>query len=334
MFNNKNILITGGTGSFGSAFLDVLLKDTNASKILIFSRDEEKQDQMRNKLNNNKRVQFIIGDIRDRESIKEALTGIDFVFHAAALKQVPSCEFFPKQAFLTNVMGSSNLIQASIESKVKRLVLLSTDKAVYPINAMGLSKAMMEKVAIASSRQASDTLISLTRYGNVLASRGSVIPKFIQQIKNHEFITVTDPHMTRFFMTLEESVKLVLHALNYSKRGEIYVQKSAAFSIENLVKALYIIFDKKPKIKIIGTRNGEKLYETLISSEEMLRVNDEGNYYCIQPEVLDLNYSKFFDTGKSTAGISTYSSHNTKNLSIEEIVPFLLKLPIIQSVIS
>ena len=297
-FKNKKLLITGGTGSFGKSVLKYFIS-SNINEIRIFSRDEKKQDDMRNELNNNK-LKFYIGDVRDTESLINACRGVDYVFHAAALKQVPSCEFYPSEAIKTNIIGTENILDASITCNVKKVVVLSTDKAVYPINAMGMSKAMAEKLLIAKSRfqQKSETTFCITRYGNVMASRGSVIPLFVSQIKKNEPLSITDPQMTRFLMSLQDSVELVVYALLNGKRGDIFVQKSPAATVLDLAKALLDIFNKKNKLNIIGTRHGEKLYETLISREEMARAKDLKKYYRIPADTRDLNYSKYFSVGK------------------------------------
>jgi UDP-N-acetylglucosamine 4,6-dehydratase len=292
----KTILITGGTGSFGKAVIHRLLK-AEVDEIRVFSRDEKKQDDLRKELDNPK-VKYFIGDVRDLNSIKNSIDGVDYVFHAAALKQVPSCEFFPMEAFKTNVLGTENVLEAAALCDVKKVVCLSTDKAVYPINAMGCSKAMMEKVAIAKSRTAKRMVITVTRYGNVMASRGSVIPLFIHQIRNNKPVTITDPRMTRFMMTLEDAVELVLHAFKFGEQGEILVQKSPAGTIKNIALALLEIFNCDPnRINIIGARHAEKLHEVLIGQEEMLHAIDIGEYYCIKPDVRDLNYTKYSDAG-------------------------------------
>jgi UDP-N-acetylglucosamine 4,6-dehydratase/5-epimerase len=306
------LLITGGTGSFGNAVLEKYLK-TDIDEIRIFSRDEKKQDDMRIKIRDS-RVKYYIGDVRDYQSVKSACVGVDFIFHAAALKQVPSCEFYPMEAVRTNIVGAENVLSAAYETKVRRVVVLSTDKAVYPINAMGLTKAMMEKLMVAKSRllESQQQVFCATRYGNVMASRGSVIPLFIDQIKNGKPITVTDPKMTRFMMSLEESVKLVEFAQHNAKPGDIFVQKAPAATIEDLAKALLEIFKVNNEIKIIGTRHGEKLYETLCNREEMVRAEDIGNYYRIPADNRDLNYTKYFAKGKiEIAEWDDYNSHNT-----------------------
>ena len=325
-FEGKKILITGGTGSFGNTIFRQFL-NTKASEIRIFSRDEKKQYDMRCTVDD-KRVQFFLGDVRDFDSINESIKGVDFIFHAAALKQVPSCEFYPLEAVKTNILGTENVLKASIENNVKKIVLLSTDKAVYPINAMGISKAMMEKLMLSKAilNKRSKTIISATRYGNVLCSRGSVVPLFTNQIINNKFVTITDPTMTRFLMTLPESVELVFYAFTNSESGDIFVQKSSACTIQVLVEALGIIFNTTPKVKIIGTRHGEKLYESLLSREEMARSIEKDNYYKIPPDNRDLNYSDYFDKGKKEISeYNEYTSHNTRRLGVDEVVKLLLK---------
>ena len=329
LFNNKTLLITGGTGSFGNAVLRRFL-DSNIKEIRIFSRDEKKQDDMRRDIKNDK-VKFFIGDVRDYRSIEGAMEGVDYVFHAAALKQVPSCEFFPIEAVKTNVLGAENVMDAAIAHKVKRLIVLSTDKAVYPINAMGLSKAMMEKVMVAKSRLAKDTILCGTRYGNVMASRGSVIPLFVNQIKEGKNITITDPSMTRFMMTLEDAVDLVLFAFENGKPGDMFVQKSPASTIEVLAKALQEMYNAKNEIKIIGTRHGEKLYETLVNREEMVKAEDLKDYYRVPADNRDLNYENFFSKGlEDMSRVEEYHSHNTHRLDIEGTKKLLMKLKFIQ----
>ena len=335
MFENSTLLITGGTGSFGKTILHRFL-DTKIKEIRIFSRDEKKQEDLRLKLNNPK-LKFYIGDVRDPESLAAATSGVDFVFHAAALKQVPSCEFYPMEAVKTNVIGTNNVVKAAIDAGVKKLVLLSTDKAVYPINAMGVSKSMAEKVLIACARQQpkGGTILCATRYGNVMGSRGSVIPLFIAQIQAKEPLTVTDPNMTRFLMSLEESVDLVLRAFQSGQQGDIFVQKSPATSISNLAEALKIIFNSNSDIKIIGTRHGEKLFESLVSREEMASVEDLGNYYRIPCDNRDLNYAKYFSDGEPLISeFVDYTSHNTKQLSVIETMSLLKKLPFIEGLIN
>lgn len=331
MFKNKTLLITGGTGSFGNAVLNKLL-NFELKEIRIFSRDEKKQHDMRVTYNNSK-IKFYIGDVRNFESIDLAMRNVDFVFQAAALKQVPSCEFFPLEATLTNVIGTDNVIKAAIKNNVKKVVCLSTDKAAYPINAMGISKALMEKVAIAASRNVKEnkTLISVTRYGNVMASRGSVIPHFISLIKANKPITVTDPKMTRFLMSLDEAVELVLYAFKNAKQGDTFVQKSPASTINDLAIALKELFKSKNKIQVIGTRHGEKLYETLCTREEMFKAQDLEKFYRIPADNRDLNYENFFDNGNViNEKIEDYNSHNTKRLSVELIKDKLLKLDVVK----
>ena len=328
MFNNKILLITGGTGSFGNAVLRRFL-DTDIKEIRIFSRDEKKQEDMRKHYSNSK-LKFYLGDVRDINSIEDAIRGVDYIFHAAALKQVPSCEFYPMQAVQTNVIGTENVLNAAIRQEVKKIVVLSTDKAVYPINAMGVSKAMMEKVAVAKSRNLSEnkTVISCTRYGNVMASRGSVIPLFMDQIRHSKPITITDPNMTRFMMSLDEAVELVLFAFNHAKNGDIFVQKAPAASVGLLANTLTKLL-KKPdhSIKTIGTRHGEKLYETLLTREEFVHAQDLGEYYRIPADTRDLNYEKFTEQGESQVNDTTeYHSHNTYQLSEEELMEKLLSL--------
>jgi UDP-glucose 4-epimerase len=333
-FANSVLLITGGTGSFGNAVLRHLLK-MGFSEIRIFSRDEKKQDDMRKEFNNSI-IKFYIGDVRDYNSILNAIRGSDYIFHAAALKQVPSCEFYPLEAVKTNVIGTENVLEAAITCNVRRVVVLSTDKAVYPINAMGISKAMMEKVAIAKSRNINGTIINITRYGNVMFSRGSVIPLFINQIISGNFITITDPSMTRFMMTLDDAVDLVLYAFENGKQGEIFVQKAPAASIETLASALLDIFGKdSTNLRIIGTRHGEKLFESLLSREEMVTAEDLGDYFRIPPDLRDLNYGKFVELGepKITDSIE-YNSHNTVRLDVDSMKTILLKLNFIQSIIN
>ena len=323
MFKEKKLLITGGTGSFGNAVLNRFI-DTDIKEIRIFSRDEKKQDDMRNTYKNDK-IKYFIGDVRDYNSIEYSLQGVDYVFHAAALKQVPSCEFFPIEATYTNVIGTENLLNAAIRTGVKKVICLSTDKAVYPINAMGISKALMEKVMVAKSRQVTAPLFFGTRYGNVIASRGSVIPLFISQIKNKLPLTVTDPKMTRFMMSLNSAVDLVLFAFRHGKPGEIFVQKSPAATIGDIAKAMKQIFKCDNAIQTIGTRHGEKLFETLLTREEMLKAEDLGDYYRIIPDDRDLNYDKYFTEGiEEIAAVEDYNSHNTKRLNIDEIKDLLL----------
>jgi UDP-glucose 4-epimerase len=330
MFDGKTLMITGGTGSFGNAVLCRFL-ETGVREIRIFSRDEKKQEDMRIALKNDK-LKFFIGDVRNYDSVRETMTGVDYIFHAAALKQVPSCEFYPMEALRTNVLGTENVITAAIEKNVKRVVFLSTDKAVYPINAMGISKAMGEKVVVAKSRIIMDgPTLCATRYGNVMASRGSVIPLFISQIKAGQPLTVTDPHMTRFLMSLEDSVDLVLHAYGNGRQGDIFVQKAPASTLENLALALKEIFNASNPIKIIGTRHGEKLYETLVAREEMAKAEDLDRYYRIPADNRDLNYNKYFLEGEQKISeIEDYTSHNTARLDVEGIKRLLLKLDYIQ----
>lgn len=334
MFTNKCLLITGGTGSFGNAVLDRFL-ETDIKEIRIFSRDEKKQDDMRKKYNNDK-LKFYIGDVRDYNSILNATRNVDYIYHAAALKQVPSCEFHPMEAVKTNVLGTENVLEAAIQNKVKRIVCLSTDKAVYPINAMGISKAMMEKVIIAKSRnlEKTETTICSTRYGNVMASRGSVIPLFLRQIINNQPITITDPHMTRFMMTLNDAVDLVLHAFKHGTNGDIFVQKAPAATIETLVQALLKITNKPDHlVNVIGTRHGEKLYEALCSREEMFVAQDQGDYYRIPSDNRDLNYSKYHDIGeKDLSKVEDYNSHNTNRLDVNGMITLLRKLHFINDI--
>lgn len=327
IFKNKKILITGGTGSFGSTLVKKII-NYNFDEIRIFSRDEKKQEDLRNSLNNNK-IKFYIGDTRDQESILEASQNIDYIFHAAALKQVPSCEFYPMEAVQTNIVGTKNTINAAIQNKVKKMILLSTDKAVYPINAMGMTKALAEKVIISKSKglKNNETILCVTRYGNVMNSRGSVIPLFINQIKNKKDITVTNPNMTRFMMSLDDSVKLVLYAFQKGRQGEIFVQKSPATTIETLAKCLKKKYNSKSKVKVIGIRHGEKNHETLISSEEMPRAKSEKNYFRIIPDMRDLNYSKYFIQGnKNFSKFTEYNSNNTKRLNTIELSKLLNKI--------
>lgn len=323
-------LITGGTGSFGKVVSDFLLAKETTKEVRIFSRDEAKQDAMRTKYISDPRVKFYIGDIRDYESINLALKGVDFVFHAAALKQVPSCEFFPMQAFQTNVEGSDNVIRASIRNNVRRVVCLSTDKAVYPINAMGISKAMMEKVAQSYARQLSEneTIISCVRYGNVMYSRGSVIPRFIEQIKANTPLTITEPTMTRFLMALFEAVDLVDYAFNHAKQGDIFIKKSPACTVEDLAQSLKELFQSNVETKVIGIRHGEKLYETLASKEELVAADDMGDYYRVNMDTRDLNYEKYFSNGNlDEVDYDDYHSHNTERLDKEQVKKVLMALP-------
>lgn len=332
MFKDKILLITGGTGSFGNAVLRRFL-DTDIKEIRIFSRDEKKQDDMRKQYNNPK-LKFYLGDVRDSNSIKDAMKGVDFVFHAAALKQVPSCEFYPMQAVKTNVIGTENVLYEAIDANVKKVIVLSTDKAVYPINAMGVSKAMMERVAVAKSRNLNDDdiMIAVTRYGNVMASRGSVIPLFIDQVRQGKEITITDPAMTRFMMSLDQAVELVLFAFENGTNGDIFVQKAPAATIELLANTLTKMLGKpEHSIKIIGTRHGEKLYETLLTKEEMVKAVDMGEYYRIPADTRDLNYGKFFEDGEEVVTQAhEYHSHNTHRLNEEELKEMLMGLLEIQ----
>lgn len=333
MFKNNTFLIPGGTGSFGTTVLNKLI-NTDAHEIRIFSRDEKKQDDMRYKYNNS-RLKFCIGDVRDFDSINTAMRGVDFVFNAAALKQVPSCEFHPIEAIKTNVLGTENILKAAILQKVKRVVILSTDKAVHPINAMGMSKALMEKVTIAMSRNLSktDPILCNTRYGNVMGSRGSVIPLFIQQIKNNEAITITNPEMTRFMMSLPDSVNIVLFALQNGHQGDTFIQKAPATTILIVAKALKKIFNANNKIQVIGTRHGEKKHELLMSHEEKNRAEDMGNYYRIDSDTRSLNYKKYFIEGEQTTG-EDYTSENTQRLSLDEMITLLMNLTFIKKALN
>jgi UDP-N-acetylglucosamine 4,6-dehydratase/5-epimerase len=327
IFNGKTLLITGGTGSFGNTVMKRFLS-TSIKEIRIFSRDEKKQEDMR-RFYKNPKIKFYIGDVRQEGGLEDAMVGVDYVFHAAALKQVPSCEFFPIEAVRTNILGTENVLNAAIRAGVKKVICLSTDKAVYPINAMGISKAMMEKVFIAKARtiDPAKTLICGTRYGNVMASRGSVIPLFIDQIKSGLPLTVTDPNMTRFLMSLEEAVELVLHSFVHGKQGDIMVQKAPASTVEDLAKALNELFSGKSKIQVIGTRHGEKLYETLLTKEEFAVSEDMGNYYRIPADNRDLNYDVYVSSGSSKlSAITEYNSHNTQRLNVNEIKSKLLSL--------
>jgi UDP-N-acetylglucosamine 4,6-dehydratase/5-epimerase len=331
MLKNKTLLITGGTGSFGNSVLKRFLP-TDVREIRIFSRDEKKQEEMRIAFNNDK-LKFYIGDIRNYNSILQAMKGVDYVFHAAALKQVPSCEFYPMEAVMTNIIGAENVMNAAIASNVGRVVVLSTDKAVYPINAMGVSKAMMEKLMVAKARmqKPSETLFCATRYGNVMASRGSVIPLFVSQIKERKALTITDPSMTRFLMSLNDSVDLVLHAFEYGQQGDIFVQKAPASNVADLAAALLQLFGVSETPRIIGTRHGEKLFETLVSREEMARVEDMGVYYRIPADNRDLNYAKYFSDGEEKIShLNDYTSHSTQQLDVEQIKNLLKKLEFIQ----
>jgi len=334
MFKNKVLLLTGGTGSFGNAVLNRFLQ-TDISEIRIFSRDEKKQDDMRKKYNNNK-LKFYIGDVRDLQSVTSAMRGVDYVFHAAALKQVPSCEFHPMEAVKTNVLGTDNVLEAAILNKIRRVVCLSTDKAVYPINAMGISKAMMEKIMVAKSRTVneSQTVICGTRYGNVMASRGSVIPLFIEQIRDGKPLSITDPSMTRFMMTLEDAVDLVLYAFENGRNGDLFVQKAPAATVQTLAVALCSLLGVQDHpIQVIGTRHGEKLYEALLSREEMACAEDMGEYYRIPPDLRDLNYSKFVEIGEEKISrMEDYNSHNTERLDVDGMKVLLLKLRFIRAI--
>jgi UDP-N-acetylglucosamine 4,6-dehydratase/5-epimerase len=333
MFRDKILLITGGTGSFGNAVLRRFL-DSDIAEIRVFSRDEKKQDDMRKKYNNPK-LKFYIGDVRDVESVRSAVRGVDYIFHAAALKQVPSCEFYPLQAVKTNVFGTENVLDAAVSFGVQRVICLSTDKAVYPINAMGISKAMMEKVAVAKSRTSDATTICVTRYGNVMASRGSVIPLFVEQIRNGQPLTITDPEMTRFMMTLDDAVNLVLYAFQHGSSGDIFVQKAPAATLITLTEALISLLDAtNHRVSVIGTRHGEKLFEALLSREEMVAAQDLGGYFRIQPDLRDLNYGKFIDQGEPKISDATdYNSHNTERLNIDGMKALLMKLAFIEAIV-
>jgi UDP-glucose 4-epimerase len=332
MIQNGKLLITGGTGSFGNAVLQRFLKSNHFSEIRIFSRDEKKQDDMRSALKNDK-IKFYIGDVRDYNSVNQAMQGVDYVFHAAALKQVPSCEFFPIEATKTNVFGTQNVIDAAVANKVSKVICLSTDKAAYPINAMGISKALMEKVAIAASRNINNntTTVCLTRYGNVMGSRGSVIPLFIKQIRDNQPITITDPKMTRFLMSLEEAVELVLFAFEHGNQGDLFVNKAPAGTIGDLAEAVKNLFKADNEVKIIGTRHGEKLYETLCTREEMVKAEDMGDFYRIPADNRDLNYAQYFSEGeKDVSLIEDYHSHNTEQCDVDGMIQLLLKLDFVQ----
>ena len=331
MLKNKVLLITGGTGSFGGAVLRRFLS-SDLREVRIFSRDEKKQDDLRRRFNNDM-LKFYIGDVRDYQSILNAMRGVDFVFHAAALKQVPSCEFHPLEAVKTNVLGTENVLEASIQSGVRRVVVLSTDKAVYPINAMGISKAMMEKVALAKSRNSGQTVVNITRYGNVMASRASVIPLFVEQIQKGQAITVTDPNMTRFMMTLDDAVNLVLYAFQHGQPGEIFVQKAPAATVEILAKALAnLLGSPEHEVRVIGTRHGEKLFEALLSREEMAVAQDLGDYFRVSPDLRDLNYGKFVEHGEpKISGALDYNSHNTTRLNMDGMQALLMKVGFIQA---
>ena len=334
MFKDKVLLITGGTGSFGNAVLNRFLH-SDFAEIRIFSRDEKKQEDMRISLKSDK-VKFYIGDVREYDSVHDALRGVDYVCHAAALKQVPSCEFYPMEAVRTNVLGAENVMRAAIANEVKRCVVLSTDKAVYPINAMGISKAMMEKLMVAKSRlcDPGKTVLSATRYGNVMASRGSVIPLFLQQLQQGKPLTITDPNMTRFLMSLEESVDLVLYAFEHAQPGDIFVQKAPASTVGDLAQAMKELLRSAGDVKVIGTRHGEKLYESLVSREEMARADDLGGYYRIPADSRDLNYDKYFVEGETEISeIDDYTSHNTRRLNVEQVKAVLMKLEIISEAV-
>lgn len=331
MFNNKVLMITGGTGSFGHTVLKRFLA-TDVREIRIFSRDEKKQEELRIELNHSK-LKFYIGDVRDYDSVSQAMKGVDYVFHAAALKQVPSCEFYPMEAVRTNVLGTENVMNAATANGVQRVVVLSTDKAVYPINAMGISKAMAEKLMVAKARtqRENETVLCATRYGNVMASRGSVIPLFVSQLKDGKALTLTDPNMTRFLMSLEDSVDLVLYAFEHGKQGDLFVQKAPASTVGDLAQALKELFNKDNPIRIIGTRHGEKLYESLISREEMAKAEDMGGYYRVPADNRDLNYAQYFSEGEEKLShLDDYTSHNTDRLSVEQIKQLLLKLDYIK----
>jgi UDP-N-acetylglucosamine 4,6-dehydratase len=330
MLKNKTLLITGGTGSFGNAVLNRFLHTDHFKEIRIFSRDEKKQDDMRTQLKSDK-LKFYIGDVRDYNSVERAMRGVDYVFHAAALKQVPSCEFFPLEATKTNVFGTQNVIDAAGANKVKKVICLSTDKAAYPINAMGISKALMEKVAIAASRNLTDTTVCLTRYGNVMASRGSVIPLFVKQLQSGQAMTITDPNMTRFLMSLDEAVELVLFAFENGNSGDLFVNKAPAGTIGDLAQALKELCNTNTEIKIIGTRHGEKLYETLCTREEMVKAEDMGAFFRIPADNRDLNYARYFSEGEQDVSIvEDYHSHNTQQLGVEGMKKLLRQLPYIK----
>jgi len=331
VFDNKTLLITGGTGSFGNAVLRRFL-ETGIAEIRIFSRDEKKQDDMRRQYGSDK-LRFYIGDVRNPDGLRDAMEGVDYVFHAAALKQVPSCEFYPLEAVQTNVLGAANVLTAAIHAGVRNVVVLSTDKAAYPINAMGMSKGLMEKVTVARSRVAADKgcTLCVTRYGNVMASRGSVIPLFVEQILQGAPLTVTDPHMTRFMMSLDDAVDLVVYAFQHASSGDLFIEKAPAATIGTLAEAVKRVFGARNPLQLIGTRHGEKLYETLLTREEMARAIDLGGYYRVPADVRDLNYAKFFSDGQSRLDeLEDYHSHNVPRLNVEEVAELLLKLPYIQ----
>ena len=331
MLDNKTLLITGGTGSFGNAVLKRFL-NTDINEIRIFSRDEKKQDDMR-QLYRNDKIKYYIGDTRDKRSVDSAMPGVDYVFHAAALKQVPSCEFFPMEAVRTNILGCENVLDSAVENGVKNVIVLSTDKAVYPINAMGMSKALSEKLMVAKSRNLNGTssIFCGTRYGNVMASRGSVIPLFIEQIKKGQPISITDPNMTRFMMTLEDAVDLVLYAFKNGNQGDLFVQKAPAATISTLAQALKELYNSDNPIKIIGTRHGEKVYEVLVNREDMIKAEDMGDFYRIPADTRDLNYESFFSEGKDISNVEEYHSHNTQRLDVEDTKKLLLKLDMIRA---
>lgn len=334
MFKDKTLLITGGTGSFGNAVLNRFLYTDHFREIRIFSRDEKKQDDMRNALKNDK-LKFYIGDVRDYNSVEKAMRGVDYVFHAAALKQVPSCEFFPLEATKTNVFGTQNVIDAAGANKVNKVICLSTDKAAYPINAMGISKALMEKVAIAAARNLSDTTVCLTRYGNVMASRGSVIPLFLKQMQEGADLTITDPNMTRFLMSLDEAVELVLFAFEHGNSGDLFVNKAPASTIGDLAQAMKELLGTDSDVKVIGTRHGEKLYETLCTREEMVKAEDMGDFYRVPADNRGLNYARYFSEGEEDlAAIKDYHSHNTEQQDVEGVKKLLLGLDIIKEALS
>ena len=332
MYKNKTLLITGGTGSFGNAVLNQFIK-SDIKEIRIFSRDEKKQDDMR-RLYKSKKIKFFVGDVRDPLSIDGAMANTDYVFHAAALKQVPSCEFFPVEAVKTNIIGTENVLNSAIKNKIKKIICLSTDKAVYPINAMGISKAMMEKVFVAKSRNSGKTKIIGTRYGNVMGSRGSVIPLFIEQIKAGNTITITDPKMTRFMMTLDDAVELVLYAFKNGNQGDLFVQKSPAVTVSVLAKALVELYKSKSPVKEIGIRHGEKMYETLVTKEEMIKAEDQEKYFKITPDGRDLNYDQYFSKGTVKSSKDEYNSNNTNLLNVEEMKNLLMALPQIKKEIN